>query len=451
MLATTDQFNQFQIQVFLTHLKQAPFMLVGVMLMSLVCAWLMMGHVEQRHILMWLAVCWTLPFVRMGFASYMKPLVESGNGFKLLQVGFATTALISGLTWGAFGILLFDSDRPITIFIIGVALAGITGGLVTSLSMFLPAFYLFTLTACLPFVYLLFSSGTPELVEAGILCCIFLAANLGYAHVLYRLQSESIYLRFQNLQLLEDLRSRKQDAEAASRTKSLFLAGISHDLKQPIRAIAMYTGFLRHSAAQGAELNVVAETAGKIDVAVESIHGQISRLLELARLESGAVALNTQWLDLGAVFAHAEGMFAGQAQAKGIRLQFAGLSLRRYQRVEADARMLESILENLISNAVKHTDHGVVYVGTRLRTSLPMGQRLCIEVRDSGVGIAAELVPLVFDAYRSFDDRKSSESHGLGLSIAMAQATYLGCDIAVASKPGCGSTFTLCGLRTSPV
>ena len=58
-------------------------------------------------------------------------------------------------------------------------------------------------------------------------------------------------------------------------------------------------------------------------------------------------------------------------------------------------------------------------------------------------------MPLLFDAYRSFDDRAASESHGLGLAIAKAQASYLGCDITVASQPGCGSTFTLCGLRQS--
>jgi len=69
-------------------------------------------------------------------------------------------------------------------------------------------------------------------------------------------------------------------------------------------------------------------------------------------------------------------------------------------------------------------------------------------VRDNGVGISEEQVPLLFDAYRSFDDRRASESHGLGLAIAKAQASYLGCDIHVRSQPGCGATFTLAGLRT---
>jgi signal transduction histidine kinase len=71
---------------------------------------------------------------------------------------------------------------------------------------------------------------------------------------------------------------------------------------------------------------------------------------------------------------------------------------------------------------------------------------LCIEVRDNGVGIEPQRLAQLFDAYRSFDDQHGRDSHGLGLAIARAQATYLGCDIAVASRPGRGSTFTLSGL-----
>jgi hypothetical protein len=118
--AGEGHFHQFQMQVFLTHLQQVPFLVVGVMLTSLVGAWLMLGRVDTAVVLVWLAICWTLPFVRMGFARYMVPIVAAGRGFRLLQAGFAGTALLSGLTWGVFSILLFDGEQPVTLFIIGV-------------------------------------------------------------------------------------------------------------------------------------------------------------------------------------------------------------------------------------------------------------------------------------------------------------------------------------------
>ena len=110
--------------------------------------------------------------------------------------------------------------------------------------------------------------------------------------------------------------------------------------------------------------------------------------------------------------------------------------------------MFDSILQNFISNASKYTEKGAVYVGVRRRESYRDGRQLCIEVRDSGCGIPVAKQIFLFDAYRSFDDHKASQSHGLGLAIAKAQATYLTADIAVRSSPDQGTVFTLCGLST---
>ncbi len=416
---------------------------VSIALVSLVAAWLMHGHVPTAHIAIWFFGGAALSLLREGFVWHMKPRLAQGHGYSTILHGFALSSLLTGITWGAFAWLYFDAQRPLSVLMVGSYLAGHVGGAVTPLSIYLPAFYLFLLPILLPYVVLLVLAGTQEhLVLAG-LTTLFLGSMARYAHMTNRLHRESMRLRHENQNLIEDLGFRKAEAESASRTKSLFLAGISHDLKQPLRAIAMYTGFLRHSAAPDVASETVVQTASKIETAVASIQGQVSRLLELSRLESGTLALNLQPVALDALFAHVDGLFATQAKARGVRLHFAAA---RHQ-VLADRGMLDSILQNLVSNAIQHTEGGSVYVGTRVRTQYPAGQRLCIEVRDAGSGVAAERIPLLFDAYRSFDDRSASESHGLGLAIAKAQASYLGCDIAVASQPGCGSTFTLCGLR----
>ncbi len=438
---------QFEERAFARHFVfdlRTP--LVSVALLIAVCAWLMHGRVPNIWIAAWVGAGVVVNLAREAFIGHMRTRMDSPQRHVAVLRVSIWSSLASGLTWGAFAWLYIDTSQPIAQLLAGTMMAGLIGQVVTPLAVHLPAFYAFVLPIVSANLWVMLRAGGAEQLTLAGMTVVYLSAIARWAHDAHRVHRESIRLRFENQRLISDLEERNAEVENASRDKSLFLAGVSHDLKQPIRAIAMYTGFLRHSAVQGVGTDVLVRTVEKIDIAVDSIHGQISRLLELARLESGAVALNTQRVDLGAEFARAEELFAGQAQAKGIRLHFAALPLRKHQRVHTDQRMLESVLENLISNAVKHTERGAVYVGTRLRTSFPTGQQLCIEVRDSGVGIAADLVPLVFDAYRSFDDRKSSESHGLGLAIARAQASYLGCEITVVSKPGHGSTFTLCGL-----
>lgn len=439
------QYEEKAFALYFVHDIHYPY--VSVTLMSMVSAWLMYGHVSTVAIVAWIVIGGGASLLREVFVHRMKPRLAQGQGHATILRGFAVSSFVTGAIWGAFAWMYFDAQRPLTLLVVGSYIAGHIGGAVTPLSIYLPAFYLFVLPALLPYVWLLIQAGTPEYYALAGLASLFLFSMSNYAHVTNRLHRESMRLRFENQQLIDDLELRKADAENASRNKSLFLAGVSHDLKQPIRAIAMYTGFLRHSAAREAVPVIVTQTAEKIEAAVSAIHSQINRLLELSRLESGAMPLRLELLDLDDTWTMVRELMAPEAQARGVQLRFA---LGRHRQVWADRRMLESILSNFVSNAIKHAEGGRVYMGTRLRTGYPPGQQLCIEVRDNGSGIPAHQLPLLFDAYRSFDDRQASESHGLGLAIAKAQASYLGCDIDVRSQPGGGSTFTLGSLRSTP-
>lgn len=418
---------------------------VSVTLMSAVSAWLMHGKVSDWIIALWLAVGIGISVLREGFVLYMKPKLARGQGHATILHGFAVSSFLTGMIWAVFFVLYIDTTDPISVLVVGSYVAGHVGGVVTLLAFYLPAFYLFVLPITLPSAFILLGTGEPVYLALAGLTLAFLLSMSGYAHITNRLHRESMRLRFDNQRLIADLEQRNAEIESASRNKSLFLAGVSHDLKQPIRAIGMYTGFLRHSMAKEVNPTVVIQTADKIETAASAVHRQISRLLELSRLESGAMPVQLEALNLEDALTLVHDLMVSDARARGVQLRFAA---GRHRRILADRRMLESILTNLISNAIKHAEGGCVYVGPRLRLDYPEDQRLCIEVRDSGAGIAEHQLPLLFDAYRSFDDRQASESHGLGLAIAKAQATYLGCDIDVRSQLGCGSTFTLCGLRT---
>lgn len=438
---TLEQYEEQAVAHYFAHDVRFPY--VSVTLMSLVAAWLMWEKVPTAYIVAWLVLGTATNLLRERFARRMRSLLPQREACQRLVQGFTVSAFLNGVTWGSFAWLYFDAHTPLTLLLVGSYLAGHVGGAVTPLSIYLPAFYAFLLPTLLPYVWLLASAHTPTHYVLTGLTLLFLFSMAGYARLTNRLHRDGIRLRWENQRLIRDLELRKADAEAASRTKSLFLAGVSHDLQQPMRAVSLYGAYLRHQSGTDA---AVAQTATKIEAAVGEMQGQIARLLELSRLESGTLQLNLEAVDLGKAFEQLRAMFAEQARAKGLRLQLAP---PHGQPVWVDRALLQSVLQNFVSNAIKNTATGAVYVGTRLRAGYPPEQRLCIEVRDSGSGIAPHQLPLLFDAYRSFDDRAASESHGLGLAIAKAQASYLGCDIAVNSAPGCGSTFTLCGLRSA--
>ncbi len=423
-----------------------PFPYVGFSIMALLGAWLLQPSYSYFYVGLWLLLGVAVMVLREVFVRQARPLLDQGLAAKTVLRGFTFLALMLGIFWGVFVGMYLDPNDHLSVMLVGACVTGLIGGAVTPLSRFLATYYAYVIPIVLPGIWrLVMSDELHNFGVAGLATAYFFTMG-GYAHITNRLHRESMRLRFDNQRLIADLEQRNAEVESASRDKSLFLAGVSHDLKQPIRAIGIYTGFLRHSVAKEFNPQVVLQTTEKIETATKTVHRQINRLLELSRLESGNIPMQEERLSLEAVFSLMHELLVSEARGRDVQLRFA---LGRQRQVWADRRMLESILVNLISNAIKHAGGGRVYVGTRLRTSYPEGQQLCVEVRDNGAGIAAHQLTLLFDAYRSFDDRSASESHGLGLAIAKAQATYLGCDIDVASALNQGSTFTLCGLRSA--
>ena len=443
-----DTLAQYEERAFARHmLIDLPFPVMGTVLVVLLCAGLLQGKATALQITLW--ALWTVVTIlaRVGIERRMRRRLDDSDVHRTILRQYAWLSLPTGAISGMFAYLYFDAQDPVTMVILATYMTVIIVGAVVPTSVYLPAFYLLVLPAHLPYMLVLLrAGGTAHFVLVG-LNVLFLLVTSQYARAANRMHRESVRLRFENQRLILDLGERKMAAESASQTKSLFLAGVSHDLKQPMRSIGLYLGVLRHTDAQR-RAHALDEVMPQMEKALSDLHGQVSRLLELSRLESGSLKLQIEQVQLAKLFAGLQALFESQAAAKGIRSRFASLDQRRHQAVWVDRRMLESILQNLISNAIKHTEVGSVYVGVRWRNAYRQGRQLCIEVRDSGCGIPLAQQAYLFDAYRSFDDRKASESHGLGLAIAKAQSIYLTADIAVRSAPERGTVFTVCGLST---
>jgi len=236
-----------------------------------------------------------------------------------------------------------------------------------------------------------------------------------------------------NHTLEQRVRERTQALAAAHAAKSRFLAAASHDLRQPVVTIGLLVGLLREQVTAPALRSMVA----RVDEAVAAMESLLAGLLDLSRLEAGTVRVRPQRVPLQPLFDAVAVHEDEAARRKGLRLR-----VRPTRRaVWADPVLLEQIVRNLVSNAVRYTDAGGVLVAARPAT----GGRVRVQVWDTGRGIASAQQAAVFEEFVQLDNPQRERSQGLGLGLALVQrsAALLGAALALRSVPGRGSCFSL--------
>jgi signal transduction histidine kinase/CheY-like chemotaxis protein len=223
----------------------------------------------------------------------------------------------------------------------------------------------------------------------------------------------------------------KGEAEQANVSKTRFLAAASHDILQPLNAARLYVTSLieRHGGGNDAQL------VGNIDASLDAVEEIFGALLDISRLDTGAMKPEITGFRMDELLRQLEVEFTPLAQERGLRLQFMPCSLA----VESDRRLLRRLLQNLISNAIKYTPRGRVLVGCRRRR-----RRLRIDVYDTGLGIPSSKKRAIFQEFHRLDQgAKVARGLGLGLSIVERIARVLDCKIGVVSTVGRGSHFSV--------
>ena len=243
-----------------------------------------------------------------------------------------------------------------------------------------------------------------------------------------------------NLRLTAELESRreieialveaKEQADRANDTKTRFLAAASHDLRQPLSSAMLFLESIDEHVLGGLDIDYLR----KSKVALASLSNLLDTLLDVARLDSGGIEPQYADFPVAAVLDRIVPEFAGVARAAGLGLHYVPSSAW----VRSDMHLLETVLRNLISNAIRYTPRGRLLVGCRRRRD---GLLIC--VHDTGIGIEAEYLEAIFAAYYQVPagGRARSMGIGLGLSIVERIATLLDLRRQVSSAPGRGSMF----------
>ncbi len=257
--------------------------------------------------------------------------------------------------------------------------------------------------------------------------------------------SQALLLKQRTEQLATQLRVEKaaadqarRGAEAASRAKTQFFAAASHDLRQPLHAMGLFAEALRQRA-PNAE---VASLVNSINQSVDALEGLFGELLDITRIDSGGVDVQPAPVRMRDLFERLRLNFEPTAFEKGLALTFHGA-----QRVaHTDGLLLERILRNLVSNAIRYTEDGGVLVACRPKPN--DASRLRVQVWDSGIGITEASLPHVFDEFYQVQGSRPLAPHmrkglGLGLAIVKRLADLLEARLEVRSVPGRGTVFSL--------
>lgn len=233
----------------------------------------------------------------------------------------------------------------------------------------------------------------------------------------------------------EALRISEAQAQAASQAKSEFLAAVSHELRTPLTSIRGFAELMERRLTD----ERYRESAGLIRKGAEHLNHLLTEILDLAKVEAGAMALNAEPVELAPLLSGTLDFFALSAQAKGLKLS-SEVAPDVPSHVVCDGLRLKQILNNLLSNAIKFTETGEVQVQLSCESD-----SLLVRVKDSGPGIAPEKQALVFEKFRQGDAQVSTQhgGTGLGLALSRALAELMHGQLTLQSTPGEGSCFTL--------
>lgn len=348
-----------------------------------------------------------------------------------IKTVFIVYSLISSTQWGSLAWLLSDS-WDIHTFIILLPLLGIFAGAI-NLAAILPIYFcLVTPILVQSLSVLLFTDAANPLIAGlfGIYYVGMIKFTIELNKMLVRTYITQLELEIANSALV----LQKHAAEKANIDKSRFLAAASHDLRQPLYAMELFLGGLAQDI--GEDEGKRAYLLSRLRYAMESMRKMFSSLLDMSRFDAGVITPDKRNISINMLLHMLDLKFSDEFSRKGLRLIVRPTDHWGY----SDPVLIQRVLENFVSNALKYTDSGGVLVACRRR-----GDNISLEVWDTGRGIKQSEIDTIFDAFHQLDnpERDRKKGVGLGLSIVDQIAHLLDTPVSVRSRYGKGSVFSI--------
>ncbi len=409
--------------------------IANLVLMPLVALVVMWSQVNHLLLTSWVAAGIGVAVIRYFLVSaYLKKRGDIDSPRRWARY-YAITSFLSGLLWGSAILLFFIPDSVASqVFLIAIAI-GLTIGSLVVTAYHLPSFYAFAIPAIFATVGRLLMQGTLEYNGLALLLFVFLGIASKVAHNTHKSVIAAIRLRFENLDLIEQLRQQKEAAEQANHAKSKFLAAASHDLRQPLHALSLFTALLDSENSQERRKDLIS----KINRSQTALADLLNTLLDISKLDAGIVKATMCDFELDAMLERLIPEFDQETREKGLYLKYNHSHIT----VHSDPALLEIILRNLLNNAIRYTDKGGITVQVQKLDTASQNSQVRIEVADTGIGIPLSRQHEIFQEFHQLANPERDRAKGLGLGLAIVRrvSELLKHDVNLESRPGEGSTF----------
>ncbi|MET3497559.1 ATP-binding response regulator [Variovorax boronicumulans] len=383
----------------------------------------------------WWILAWMAAHLSLGLALYLMPRWHAGLPLDATPLWARrharTVTLVSMATATAPWFFISPHDLATT-SVLTVVVIGSCARAMQLLWPLKPALYGYTLPMMLSLIAALAWQGDGMHLFLAVFSLGYLLFTLRVGGQQHRLLTDSLVLRFENEALAAQLGVQIAAAERASAEKTRFLATASHDLRQPLHAIALFGAALENELRE----HHGSRNARRLMRAVNALGDSLDTMLDVSRLDAGVVTPRLAAVSLDALFRALNHTFAAQAEQRDLQLRMRASGLW----VRSDPQLLHRMLSNLIDNALKYTAEGGVAVRARSRSDA-----VWIEVRDTGIGIAPEQQARVFEEYYQVRNpgRDRAQGLGIGLSVVERLSRLLDHPVQVNSRVGRGTRFRL--------
>ncbi len=415
--------------------RHIPRSSLGIAAGAVTVAWGMWGQVAHASLVLWLAAISGVLVWRLCLHHALPAAPATEREIEGCERHWTASTAVHGAVWGSSAFFMYIPSSPEYQALLLVALFAISTAAVPLIGRHLPSLYAFVLAVLVPVIVRLALEGGAVRLMLAIISALVMYGIFLFGRELNRTITESVRRRYENVDLIAQLTEQKVAAEAArseadraNLMKTRFLAAASHDLRQPMHALGLFSDSLRRRIVEPGQRAL----ADRVCESVRVLERTFDALLDISRLDAGIVQAKPEAFLLQPLIERVIEDCRAEALAKGIALR----AVRTRLAARSDPVLVERIVRNLVSNAVRYTERGKVLVGCRSR-----GASVRIEVWDTGIGIAPDKRERIFDEFYRAAERDRPEGLGLGLAIVRRVARLLQVELTVESTPGRGSVF----------